>query len=105
MGSTPGALPGWTAEGGCPLMTDFYAIHLHASSSTRIDCTRSIANIINFRLRRGGCVLDQLWRGDADCCLCVGDQRNTRAHNDDPDAYPDPHHQRIDVSFDDGTSC
>src|SRR4029077_7947820 len=31
-------------------------------------------------------------------------QRNSGTHNYDPDAYPDPHHQRIDVSLDDGTS-
>jgi hypothetical protein len=83
-------------------MTNFYAIHLHASSSTRTDCTRSIADIINFRLRSRRLRSQLILAG---CCLCVGTSATPVPIMTIENAHPDPHHQRIDVSFDNETSC
>src|SRR5260370_16497118 len=47
---------------------------------------------------------DEFWRGRAYNGLRIGDQGYTRAHDHDPDAHPNPHDQRIQVSFNDGTA-
>src|ERR1700737_868657 len=55
------------------------------------------------RSHRSG-AFDEFCRGRAYDGLRLWDQGYTRAHDHDPDADPNPHDQRIQVSFNDGTA-